>query len=151
MQSSGSTRSSSDGSKRRPCCPPQRPPPCCSGPCLLQVRSTCARSMDGRRSQRSSAASRLTLPPDSILSSCRRSRRAKFQPHSGRHPSRGSWTLPVNGGNGRTSRVAKIIDLAPPRAPRLGELRLGLVRRGTEAVRRKVRHHDGPLIDHVQG
>src|SRR5215211_492392 len=85
MQSSGSTRSSSDGSKRRPCCPPQRPPPCCSGPCLLQVRSTCARSMDGRRSQRSSAASRLTLPPDSILSSCRRSRRAKFQPHSGRH------------------------------------------------------------------
>src|SRR5215203_772386 len=69
MQSSGSTRSSSDGSKRRPCCPPQRPPPCCSGPCLLQVRSTCARSMDGRRSQRSSAASRLTLPPDSILSS----------------------------------------------------------------------------------
>src|SRR5215204_4636994 len=87
MQSSGSTRSSSDGSKRRPCCPPQRPPPCCSGPCLLQVRSTCARSMDGRRSQRSSAASRLTLPPDSILSSRRRSRRAKFQPHSGRHHS----------------------------------------------------------------
>jgi DNA modification methylase len=52
---------------------------------LLQVRSACARSMDGRRWQQSSAISRLTSPPDSILSSCRRSRRAKFQPHSGRH------------------------------------------------------------------
>jgi hypothetical protein len=42
-----------------------------------------------------------------------------------------------------------------PRAPRLGELRLGLVQSGTEAMRRQARHHhcasDGPLPGPIVG
>ena len=42
-------RSSSEGSRRRPCCHRPTPPQCCSGRCSLPGRSTCARSMAGRR------------------------------------------------------------------------------------------------------
>ena len=69
-QSNDCTRSSSAGSKRRPCSPQQRLPPCCSGRCSPPVRSTCARSMAGRRSPQRPSISQLTSPPDTITS-CR--------------------------------------------------------------------------------
>src|SRR5262249_24220878 len=47
---------------------------CCSGRCSPLVRSTCARLMVGRPSPQSPSISRLTSPPDQILSKCRRSR-----------------------------------------------------------------------------
>src|SRR6266853_5704109 len=56
MRSNGSTKSSSAGSRRKPCCRPPTPPPCCSGRCWPPARSTCARSMDGRRSPKSSSS-----------------------------------------------------------------------------------------------
>jgi len=64
--SSGCTRSSSDESKRRPFCHQRTPPPCYSGPCSLPARSTCARSMAGKRSQHSLSISRLTSRPNPI-------------------------------------------------------------------------------------
>ena len=79
------TKSSSGGSKRRPCCHRRIPLPCCSGRCSPPARSTCARSMAGRRSPQSPLISRLTSQPETIPSCCRRSRHAKFQPHRGRH------------------------------------------------------------------
>ena len=88
--SSGCTRSSSGGSRRRPCCPRPTPPPCCSGRCSPPVRSTCARSMAGRRSPPSPSISRLTSPPEPITSCYRRSRHADFQPLSRRYRRRAS-------------------------------------------------------------
>ena len=83
-RSSGCTKNSSEGSKPRPCCRPPTPPPCCSGRCWPQARSTCARSMAGRRSPQNPSISQLTLPPETIPSCYRRSRHTEFQPHSGR-------------------------------------------------------------------
>src|SRR5260370_14236537 len=75
MPLSDCTRSSSEGSRPRPCCHRPIPPPCCSGHCSLPDRSTCARSMAGKRSPPSQSISRLTSPHDQIPSSCWRSRR----------------------------------------------------------------------------
>src|SRR6266567_1470779 len=75
MPLSDCTRSSSEGSRPRPCCRRPIPPPCCSGHCSLPDRSTCARSMAGKRSPPSQSISRLTSPHDQIPSSCWRSRR----------------------------------------------------------------------------
>jgi len=77
--------SSSEGSRRRPYCRPRTPLQCCSGLCSPLARSTCARSMAGRRSPQNSSISQLTSPPEKIPSCHRRSRHAKFQPLSGRH------------------------------------------------------------------
>ena len=85
MRSSGCTRSSNEGSRRRPCCHRQIPPRCYSGRCLPPARSTCARSMAGRRSPQSPSINRLTSQPETIPSCYRRSRHAEFQPHHGRH------------------------------------------------------------------
>src|SRR6266403_3474810 len=96
MQSNGYTRNSSAGSRRRPCCRRQTPPPCCSGRCSLPVRSTCARSMDGKPLLQNPSISQLTSQLDPIPSVTRRLRRAKFQPHHGRHPNVRTWlTEPV--------------------------------------------------------
>src|SRR5215813_7380886 len=73
-RSSVCTKSSSGGSRRRPCCRRQKQQRCCSGRCSPLVRSICARLMVGRRSPQSPSISRLTSPPDRILSKCRRSR-----------------------------------------------------------------------------
>src|SRR5215831_6606017 len=73
-RSSVCTKSSSGGSRRRPCCRRQKQQRCCSGRCSPLVRSTCARLMVGRRLPQSPSISRLTSPPDRILSKCRRSR-----------------------------------------------------------------------------
>jgi hypothetical protein len=59
--------------------------PCCSGRCSLLDRSTCARSMAGKPSPHRPSISRLTSQLDPIPSVARRLRRAKFQPHHGRH------------------------------------------------------------------
>src|SRR6266566_5216898 len=75
MPLSDCTRSSSEGSRPRPCCHRPIPPPCCSGHCSLPDRSTCARSMAGKRSPPSQSISPLTSPHDQIPSSCWRSRR----------------------------------------------------------------------------
>src|SRR6266702_1574313 len=75
MPLSDCTRSSSEGSRHRPCCHRPIPPPCCSGHCSLPDRSTCARSMAGKRSPPSQSISPLTSPHDQIPSSCWRSRR----------------------------------------------------------------------------
>src|SRR6266516_5790219 len=75
MPLSDCTRSSSEGSRPRPCCQRPIPLPCCSGHCSLPDRSTCARSMAGKRSPPSQSISRLTSPHDQIPSSCWRSRR----------------------------------------------------------------------------
>jgi putative transposase len=84
-RSSGCTRSSSEGSRRKPCCRRQTRPRCCSGRCSRQVRSTCARSMDGRRSPPSRSISQLTSPLDHVASTPRRLRHSEFQPLFGRH------------------------------------------------------------------
>ena len=84
-QSSSCTRSSSEESRRRPCCLPQTPRPCCFGRCLLPVRSTCAKSMDGRHAPQSPSISQLTSPPETIPSCYGRSRHAEFQPLAGHH------------------------------------------------------------------
>jgi hypothetical protein len=68
MRSSGCTRSSNEGSRPRPYCRLPKLPPCCSGRCSLPVRSTCARSMAGRRSPPSPSISRLTSQPETITS-----------------------------------------------------------------------------------
>src|SRR5262249_11972851 len=73
-RSSVCTKSSSGGSRRRPCCRRQKRQRCCSGRCSPLLRSTCARLMVGRPSPQSPSISRLTSPPDQILSQCRRSR-----------------------------------------------------------------------------
>src|SRR5262249_22585616 len=73
-RSSVCTKSSSGGSRRKPCCRRQKQQRCCSGRCSPLVRSICARLMVGRRSPQSPSISRLTSPPDRILSKCRRSR-----------------------------------------------------------------------------
>ena len=73
------------GTRRRPCCHRQIPPRCYSGRCLPPARSTCARSMAGRRSPQSPSINRLTSQPETIPSCYRRSRHAEFQPHHGRH------------------------------------------------------------------
>ncbi len=85
MQLSDCTRSSNEGSKHRRCCRLQILPQCCSGYCLPQGRSTCAKSMAGRRSPQSPSINQLTSQPETIPSCDRRSRRAKFQPHRWRH------------------------------------------------------------------
>lgn len=71
MQSSDCTRNSSEGSRRRPCCRRRTPLPCCSGRCWPPARSTCTRSMVGRRSPQSPSVSQLTSQLDTI-SSCYR-------------------------------------------------------------------------------
>src|SRR5262249_30339306 len=78
-RSSVCMRSSSGGSKPRPCC--RRPIllRCCSGRCSPRGRSTCGKSMVGRRSPQTPSINRLTSLPDSVLSKRRRSRHAKFQ------------------------------------------------------------------------
>jgi hypothetical protein len=63
---------------------PRHPRPLCSGCCLPPARSTCARSMAGEPSSQSPSISQLTPQLDPIPSTDRRSRRVKFQPHSGR-------------------------------------------------------------------
>ena len=50
MQLSDCTRNSNEGSKHRRCYRLQILPQCCSRGCLHQARSTCAKSMAGRRS-----------------------------------------------------------------------------------------------------
>jgi putative transposase len=85
MRSSDCTKSSSDGSRPKPFCHPPTPPRCCSGRCLHPGRSTCARSMVGRRSPQNPSISQLTLQPETIPSCDRRMRHSKFQPLSGRH------------------------------------------------------------------
>src|SRR5439155_17296327 len=85
MRSNDCMRSSSAGSKRRPCCPQQRLPPCCSGPCSPPVRSTCARSMAGRRSPQGPSISQLTSPPNPIASCRWRLRHIEFQHKARRH------------------------------------------------------------------
>src|SRR5580693_1119269 len=60
-------------------------PPCCSGRCLLAARSTCAKLMAGKPSPHRPSISQLTSRLDPIPSVFRRLRRAKFQPHLGRH------------------------------------------------------------------
>ena len=84
-RSSVCTRSSSDGSKPKPCY--RRPIllRCCSGRCSPQGRSTCGKSTVGRRSPQTPSIDRLTSLPDSVLSKCRRSRRAEFQHIKRRH------------------------------------------------------------------
>jgi hypothetical protein len=77
-------RSSSDGSRCRLCCHLRTLRRCCSGLCSLPARSTCARSMAGKRSPPSPSISQLTSPLDQIASSRWRSR-SEFQPLSGRH------------------------------------------------------------------
>src|SRR5258705_5385555 len=74
MQSSACTKSSTEGSRRRLCCHQQTPPPSCSGHCSPLDRSTCARSMDGRRSPQNPSISQLTSPPEAIPSCSRRTR-----------------------------------------------------------------------------
>lgn len=59
---------------------------CCSGRCSPPVRSTCARSMAGRRLQQSRSISQLTSLPERVFSKCCRSRHTKFQHKSRRHP-----------------------------------------------------------------
>src|SRR5450759_5551683 len=102
MRSNDCTRSSSEGSRRRPYCRPRTPLPCCSGHCSPLARSTCARSMAGRRSPQSSSISQLTSQPETISSCYRRSRHTEFQPHSGRHPRVRASTL----SNKRTFSIA---------------------------------------------
>ena len=74
--------------KRRQCYHRQKQPPCCSGHCLPPARSTCARSMVGKPLAQRSSINNLTSQLDLLQSCCRKLRRAKFQPHSGRHPNR---------------------------------------------------------------
>src|SRR6266566_1690351 len=74
-RSSGCMRNSNVGSRRRPCCPRRTPRPCCSGHCSLRDRSTCARSMVGRRSPPNQSIGQLTSLLDQIASRCRRLRR----------------------------------------------------------------------------
>ena len=57
-------RSSSAGSRRRPCCHRPTPPPCCSRRCSLPAKSTCAKSMAGKRSPSSRSINRSTSPRD---------------------------------------------------------------------------------------
>src|SRR6185436_17375533 len=76
------------GSRPRPSCPQQRLPPCCSGRCSPPVRSTCARSMAGRRSPQGPSISQLTSPLDSITSCRLRLRHIEFQQKARRHPAR---------------------------------------------------------------
>ena len=85
-RSSDYTRSSSAGSKPRLCCPQQRLPPCCSGRCSPPVRSTCARSTDGRPSPQGQSISQLTSPPETITSCHWRLRHIEFQHKARRHP-----------------------------------------------------------------
>jgi putative transposase len=84
-QSSGSTKSSSEESKRRPCYHRLKQPPCCSGRCLSPARSICARLMVGKLLAPRLSINNLTSSLDLLQSCCRRLRRAKFQPHFGRH------------------------------------------------------------------
>src|ERR1700730_14510464 len=74
MRCNDSTKSSSGGSRRKPFCHPPTPPRCCSGRYLHQGRSTCARSMVGKRLPQSPLISQLTLPPETIPSCDRRMR-----------------------------------------------------------------------------
>src|ERR1700676_3492527 len=85
MRSNDCTKSSSGGSRRKPFCHPPTPPRCCSGRYLHQGRSTCARSMVGKRLPQNPSISQLTLPPETIPSCDRRMRHTKFQPLSRRH------------------------------------------------------------------
>src|SRR6516225_8465180 len=74
-RSSVCTKSSSGGLRRRPCCRRPIRRQCCSGRCSPLVKSTCARLTVGRPSPpHNKAINRLTSPPDSVLSKCRRSR-----------------------------------------------------------------------------
>jgi putative transposase len=56
--------------------------------CSPRDRSTCARSMAGRRSPQNPLISRLTSPPETIPSCYPGIRHTEFQPHFGRHPLR---------------------------------------------------------------
>src|ERR687898_1748848 len=85
MQSNGCMRSSSAGSRRRPCCPQQTLPPCCSGHCSPPARSTCARSMAGKRSPQPPSISQLTSQPETITSCRWRLRHIEFQHKARRH------------------------------------------------------------------
>ena len=85
-RSNGCMRSSNAGSRPRPSCLQQRLPPCCSGRCSPPVRSTCARSMAGRRSPQGPSISQLTSPLNSITSCRWRLRHVEFQQKARRHP-----------------------------------------------------------------
>ena len=69
----------------RPCCHQPRPPPCCSGRYSPPARSTCARSMAGRRSPQPPSISQLTLPLETITSCPRKPRHIEFQHNPRRH------------------------------------------------------------------
>src|SRR5271166_2159818 len=84
MRSNACTKSSNAGSKPKPYCRRPTPPRCCSGRCSPRDRSTCARSMVGRRSLQNPSISRLTSPPETIPSCYPGIRHTEFQPHSGR-------------------------------------------------------------------
>src|SRR6185312_3920895 len=84
-RSNDCTRNLSAGSKRRPCCHQQRLPPCCSGRSLPPVKSTCARSMAGKRLPRPPSISQLTSPPEPITSCRWRLRHIEFQHKARRH------------------------------------------------------------------
>src|SRR5271168_4065519 len=87
------TKSSSGGSKRKPCCHRQIRRRCCSGRYSPPVRSTCARSMAGRRLQQNLPIRQLTSLPDRVLSKCWRSRHTEFQHNARRHPPRAKEPL----------------------------------------------------------
>ena len=120
MPSSGCTRSSNGGSRPRPCCPQQRLPPCCSGRCSLPARSTCARSMAGRRSPQAPSISQLTSPPDTITSCRWRLRHIEFQHKARRHHVSNSFPS-FRSGRGSLVRAARGICCDPDHLP--GELR----------------------------
>ena len=106
MQLSGCTRSSNEGSKHRPCCRLQILPLCCSGRCLHQARSTCTKSMAGRRSPQSPSISQLTSQPETIPSYDRRSRRANSNHIAG--------GTPGDSGSGSALAVGIMIDVPTP-------------------------------------
>src|SRR6266446_1981265 len=66
------TKSSNAASKLKPCCHPPTRQQCSSGRCWRQGRSSCERSMAGRRSHKNRLLSLLTEQPDQITSSYRR-------------------------------------------------------------------------------
>src|SRR5947209_8607042 len=100
MRSNDCTKSSSDGSRHKRFCHPPTPLRCCSGRCLHQARSTCARSMAGKRSPPNQSISRLTSLLDQIASMCRRPRRIN------------SNHTPDGTASGKVRITAQLIDAA---------------------------------------
>src|SRR6185369_1078786 len=109
-RSNGCMRSSNAGSRPRPSCPQQRLPPCCSGRCSPPVRSTCARSMAGRRSPQGPSISQLTSPLDSITSCRWRLRHIEFQQKARRHLT--IWPVVAQAQNYPTRPVIMVVPFA---------------------------------------